>query len=206
MSKQPCLTGTISSLSMPKKPKLRPMAQPFTLYRFRIDLSDIERGVYENLDFRLAMHPSESMPYLLTRALAYACNYTEGLEFSPLGLGDPEAPALSLIQTGSGRTLLWIEIGNPNPKKLHKASKAAQSVKIYTYKDPEHILKDCEKENIHQSEKIEIYALDSKFLEELGTDCTREIRWGLVLQEGSVSVSRGEQNLSTEFKRYTLRA
>jgi len=43
-----------------------------TIYRLQIELSDVDRGVYESLDLRLARHPSESMPYLLTRALAYA--------------------------------------------------------------------------------------------------------------------------------------
>ena len=58
------------------------MAQPSTLYRFRIDLTDIDRGVYETLDLRLAMHPSESETYLVTRVLAYALNYASDLEFS----------------------------------------------------------------------------------------------------------------------------
>ncbi|MES3037442.1 MAG: YaeQ family protein, partial [Bdellovibrionota bacterium] len=50
------------------------MALPSTLYRFKIDLSDIERGVYEQLEFRVAQHPSESLVYLLTRVLAYVLN------------------------------------------------------------------------------------------------------------------------------------
>ena len=46
------------------------MALGATVHRFQIDLSDVDRGVYEALDLRVARHPSESVPYLLTRTLA----------------------------------------------------------------------------------------------------------------------------------------
>lgn len=85
------------------------------LYRFQIELSDIDRGVYETLDFRAALHPSEAAPYLLSRVLAYVLTYQEGLEFSPGGLADPEAPALRLL--GNHNAIdLWIEIGNPSAR------------------------------------------------------------------------------------------
>lgn len=55
------------------------MAPPVNLYRFRIDLSDVTRGTYETLDFRLAQHPSESAAFLLTRMLAYALTCSPAL-------------------------------------------------------------------------------------------------------------------------------
>jgi uncharacterized protein YaeQ len=105
------------------------------LYRFQIELSDIDRGVYESLDFRVAQHPSETYPYMLSRVLAYCLTYQEGLEFTPGGLADPEAPALRKL--GHHNSIdLWIEIGNPSARKLHKASKAAKEVSVFTYKTP----------------------------------------------------------------------
>ena len=50
------------------------MALSATVYHLQIELSDVDRGVYEALDLRVARHPSESMPYLLTRVIAYACS------------------------------------------------------------------------------------------------------------------------------------
>jgi uncharacterized protein YaeQ len=47
------------------------MALTATIYHLQVALSDVDRGVYEALDLRLARHPSESMRYLLTRTLAY---------------------------------------------------------------------------------------------------------------------------------------
>ncbi|MBX3033253.1 MAG: YaeQ family protein, partial [Bdellovibrionaceae bacterium] len=126
------------------------------LYRFKIDVSDIPRAVYESLDFRVAQHPSEALPYLLTRVLAYALNCGEGLEFSAQGLGDPDAPALRVNHVNGG-TALWIEIGNPAARKLHKAAKAADVVKVYTYKDPAVLLREIAAEKVHRASELEIH-------------------------------------------------
>ena len=47
------------------------MAAGATVHRIEVNLSDVDRGVYETLDLRLARHPSETMRWLLTRTLAY---------------------------------------------------------------------------------------------------------------------------------------
>ena len=46
------------------------MAISSTLYRFQIELSDIDRGVYESLDWRVACHPSEDSERMVVRVLA----------------------------------------------------------------------------------------------------------------------------------------
>ena len=58
------------------------MALSATVYHIQIELSDVDRGVYESLDLRVARHPSESMPYLLTRVIAYALLFEEGIAFT----------------------------------------------------------------------------------------------------------------------------
>lgn len=181
------------------------MTQTTTLYRFRIDLSDIDRGVYDSLDFRVAMHPSESMQYLLTRVIAFALNSQQDLEFSPAGLGDPELPAMRVEALGSGRITLWIEIGNPSPKKLHKASKAAQAVKVYTYKDATLIARECLGQNIHQAEKIQIYALDYKFLDKLGEGIQRDNKWSLLHHENSITISWENQSESSNIRLFSVK-
>ena len=57
------------------------MALTATIYNVDIDLADADRQVYETLVLRVARHPSESEAYLLTRVLAYALEYTEGIAF-----------------------------------------------------------------------------------------------------------------------------
>ncbi|MEK7355635.1 MAG: YaeQ family protein, partial [Bdellovibrionota bacterium] len=126
------------------------MAQTATLYRFCLDVSDIDRDFYESLDLRVAMHPSEIPHYLLTRILAFALNSKRGLEFSPGGLSDTDAPCIRCL-SDNGTLDGWIEVGNPSARKLHKAAKAARDVKVYTYKDPKSLLEEIAAEKVHRA-------------------------------------------------------
>ena len=61
-----------------------------TIYNFAIELSDVDRGVYEKLALKVACHPSEAEEHLVARVFAYCLEYTEGSAFSR-GLADPRA-------------------------------------------------------------------------------------------------------------------
>lgn len=179
------------------------MAQPSTLYRFQLDLSDIDRGVYKAFDLRLAMHPSESPAYLVTRLIAYALNDREYLEFSPGGLSDPDAPCIHATAP-TGEIKLWIEVGNASARKLHRASKAAREVKVYTYKDPEVLLKEIRDNKVYQAERIGVFSLDPRFLEKAGGRLERTNKWGLVHQEGSLTLSIGDTAETTELSTHAV--
>ncbi len=69
------------------------MALGATVRRFDLEVSDVDRGVYESLDLKVAQHPSENGPYLVARMLAYALELEEGLAFTN-GLAASDEPAL----------------------------------------------------------------------------------------------------------------
>lgn len=180
------------------------MAQPSSLYRFRLDISDIDRGVYEKLDFRLALHPSESIPYLITRMLAYALNAHDGLKFSDGGLSDPDAPTLSMEDSAKGGIALWIEIGNPSARRLHKATKASRRVMVYTYKNPENLKEEIRSGNVHRAKEIEIFSLAPEFLERLEAILERDNQWTVLHSEGTLTVGPGELDESGELSHHEL--
>lgn len=173
------------------------------LYRFTIELSNIDRGVYETLDFRVSQHPSEIASYLLTRTLAYALSYREGLEFSPQGLSDPDAPALQLLSRHN-TVDLWIEIGNTSSRKLHKATKSAKQVMVYTYKNPEVLIADIKSNDVHKAEEIQIYAFEEKFITALEKLLEKNNKWSLVVQQNQLALSVKDQTIETELKEYKV--
>jgi uncharacterized protein YaeQ len=173
------------------------MAQPSFHYRFHIDLSDVDRGVYENLDFRVAMHPSETNQYLVTRILAFALNFQDGLEFNSAGLSDPAEPA-AFIRDPRGGFQLWIEIGNPAAKKLHKASKLSRLVRVYTYKDPQLLLKEISGGEIFKAEEIEVYSFKPEFLDRIAGTLIRDNNWSLVHTDGSLTLIADGKSLEGE--------
>ena len=179
------------------------MALPHTVYRLRIDVSDVDRGVYENLDLRVAQHPSETLRYLLTRVFALAFHVGDGAELSGAGLRDPDAPAV-LARDLTGRITHWIDIGSPSAERLHKASKRADAVWIYTHKDPHHLVRGLRKATIHRRDEIRLLALDPGFLDAVAMDLVRNCELTLVRTEGTLFVTIGEGTHTTKLMPYSL--
>lgn len=74
------------------------VAQTATIYTFSIDLSGLERGVYETLDFRVARRPSETLEYMATRILVVCLEYQDGIALTD-GVSSGDEPAL-LVSIG----------------------------------------------------------------------------------------------------------
>jgi uncharacterized protein YaeQ len=175
------------------------MALGATIYNFDIDLSDTNRNIYESLSLRLARHPSESEEYLVTRLLAYLLEFTEGIEFSR-GVSDPEMPAIAVRDlTGAMKT--WIDIGTPDASRLHKASKAAARVVVYTHKDPTQFLKQLAGERIYNSKALELYAFDRALIDALVARLERRLAFGLSVSDRDLYVSVGADNLTGTVQR-----
>ncbi len=179
------------------------MGNRATLYRFHIELSDVDRGIYEPLDFRAALHPSETPRFLLTRVIAYALCFQEGIEFAPGGISDTEEPAIR-VKSLDGRTIEWIEIGNPAAKKLHKATKSANLVKVFAHKDPSHLVAELGQGEVHRAHEIEIFGLGNEFLNELEPLLGRDNKWSLIHTEGSLTVTTNDKTVQGELRRFKI--
>src|SRR5207237_6449204 len=142
-----------------------PVALTSTIYNVSVDLSDVDRGVYQSFALRMAMHPSETMEYMVTRLLAYCLEYTEGIEMTA-GLSDGDEPAI-VVRDLTGRITAWIEIGMPDADRLHRASKLAQRVAVYTHRDIRILLGQLEGKRIHRAEEVGIYTFGSALIAEL---------------------------------------
>jgi uncharacterized protein YaeQ len=171
------------------------MALTATMYAFAIELADVDRGVYESLAFRVAQHPSETEDALLTRVLAYCLEYTEGIQFSAQGLSGPEEPALA-VRDPTGKLRVWIDVGLPDPARLHKASKAAPRVVVYTHKDPARLLRLLDGERVHRREALELYSVDRELLAGLASRLTRRMTFDLSISDRQIYLTLGEATLS----------
>lgn len=178
------------------------MALTATVYHVEIELSDIDRNVYETLDLRIARHPSESMPYFLTRTIAYALLYEEGIAFSKGGLSSADEPPLT-IRDLQGNLRVQVEIGAPSAERLHKASKAAPRLVVFTA-EPRRLLREAESQKIHKSEQIEVYALEPKFLDQLGELTDRNAKWTLMRNDGELYVTVGTRTVPGTVTRHAL--
>ena len=178
------------------------MALTATIYNFDVQLSDVDRGVYESLSFKAAQHPSESDEYLIARVLAYCLEYREGIAFSK-GLAEPDEPAI-MVRDLTGSPLVWIEIGAPDADRLHKASKATPRVVVYTHKDAARLVQQLAGARIHRRETIEVVALDRALIASLVERLDRRMSFELSVTEGHLYLTIGDSTLEGVLERRTL--
>lgn len=178
------------------------MALSSTVYTFDIQLSDVDRHVYESLSVRVARHPSETEEYLLTRLLAYCLEYTEGLAFSK-GLAEPDEPALA-VRDLTGALRSWIDVGAPDAARLHRASKAAPRVVVYTHKDPRQLVRQLAGERIHRREQLEIHGVDRELLAGLVERLDRRMALDISVTERHVYVTVNGETVSGAVERVAL--
>jgi uncharacterized protein YaeQ len=170
-----------------------------TIYAFDIDLSDVDRNVYQSLNLRIAQHPSETQDYLVARVLAYCLEYAEGIGFSR-GLSDPDEPAI-FVRDLTGALQAWVDIGLPEPERLHRASKAAPRVAVYSHKDPGTWAARIAESRIHRAEKIEVFAFDRDWIAQIVARLDRRMKWSVARSESEIYLTLGADTLQTVLQR-----
>lgn len=163
------------------------MALTATVYHLRIELSDVDRGVYEALDLRVARHPSETMRFLLLRVLAYCLCYEEGIAFSK-GLSVTDEPAV-WTRLGDGRVTRWIDIGRPSIERLHKARKLTERVSVFTADPPDFLRREAQGAKLHRGDDIEVCTVDPALLAALEEKIDRKTALAVVSTEGALYVT-----------------
>ena len=138
----------------------------------------------------------------MTRILAYAREFREGIAFSP-GLSDPDEPAIA-VRDLTGAIESWIDIGLPDAARLHKASKASPRVAVYTHKDPAQLVERLGGERIHRADALELYAIDRRLIGELAARLERRLAFGLSISDGDIYLSIGSDTLTGSIVRHRL--
>jgi uncharacterized protein YaeQ len=175
------------------------MALGDTVYVFEIELANSDRDVYESLKLRVARHPSETAEHMLTRVLGYCLEYTEGVALTN-GLSEPDEPAIT-VRDLTGALRAWIDVGSPEAARLHRASKAAPRVAVYTHKDAAQLVTRLSAERIHRVEALEVYAMDFDWLSSLAQSLQRRTTFTLTVSEQHIYLSLGDETFSGAIRR-----
>jgi uncharacterized protein YaeQ len=107
------------------------MALNSTIHRCALQVSDLDRGYYQSHSLTVARHPSETNERMMVRLLAFALNADEQLGFTR-GLSQDDEPDL-WQHSLSGEITLWVEIGQPDEKRIRKACARSAQVLVYCF-------------------------------------------------------------------------
>lgn len=178
------------------------MALTATIYNFNTELSDIDRGVYETLAIRMARQPSETMEYMLMRLLAYCLEFAEGIEFTE-GVASGDDPAV-LVRDLTGRLKTWIEVGMPSADRIHRASKKADRVAIYTHRAIGQVLAQLNGQGIHRAGEIPVFEFGAGFVDEVAAALDRRVSLSMSVTERQVYFDVGGRSFHTEIIEHRL--
>ena len=109
------------------------MALGSTIYKAELNIADMDRHYYETHDLTLAQHPSETAYRMMVRLVAFALHADGQMEFGR-GISTEDEPDLWQKSYG-GEVELWIDLGQPDEKRIRKACGRSEEVIIYTYQE-----------------------------------------------------------------------
>lgn len=107
------------------------MALKPTIYKLNITLVDTDRDYYDTLNLTVAQHPSETVERMMARVLAFCINARKCPVFTR-GLCAAEEPDIK-VTTMDERLALWIDVGEPAVERIKKATRLAETVRVYTF-------------------------------------------------------------------------
>ncbi len=107
------------------------MAISATINKISLHIANMDRQYYASHELTLAQHPSENDFRVMIRLIAFAINASEQLTFTK-GLNSEDEPDL-WAKSLTDEIDLWIDLGQPDEKRIRKACGRAKRVIIYTY-------------------------------------------------------------------------
>ena len=107
------------------------MALKATIFKAELQISDMGRNYYHDHALTIARHPSENDELMMVRLLAFALQAHEDLAFAE-GMSTEDEPALWRKDL-TGAIELWIDVGQPDGKRIRKACGRARQVFVYSF-------------------------------------------------------------------------
>lgn len=107
------------------------MALKATIFKAVVQVADMDRHFYDELQLTLARHPSETDERMMVRLLAFVLNANGQLQFGR-GISTDDEPDL-WQKSLSDEIELWVELGLPDESRIRKACSRARRVRVYTY-------------------------------------------------------------------------
>ena len=170
------------------------MALKATIFKAEIQIADLDRHYYQTHSLTTARHPSETDERMMIRLLAFALHADEQLSFTK-GISTEDEPDLWL-KNYSDEIELWIDVGQPDEKRIRKACGRAQQAVIYNYGgNPSDMWWQTHQNKVSRFDNLKIVNLPAEQTSALADFAQRSMQLNMTIQEGHILISDGENSL-----------
>ncbi|MBD8564952.1 YaeQ family protein [Oxalobacteraceae sp. CFBP 8763] len=172
------------------------MAIKATIYKADLSIADMDRNYYQEHSLTIARHPSETDERVMIRVLAYALHADPALAFTK-DLFDVDEPALWLKDL-TGAIDLWIEVGQPDEKRLLKAAGRAEKVIVYSYSATSSIWFKGIANKIERAKNVSVINIPADISAQLQKMASRSMALQCTIQDGQVWLTDGTDTVLVE--------
>jgi uncharacterized protein YaeQ len=170
------------------------MAIKATIYKAQLNLADMDRNVYVDTNITIARHPSESDERMMIRVLALALGWptdtSEGTIELAKDMWEPDEPAL-WQKNYSDEILHWVEVGQPDDKRLMKAAGRARQVSLYAFQSSTPIWWSGIATKLTRAQNLSVWQIPTEQSQALAQLAQRGMQLQITVQDGTLWVNDG---------------
>ncbi len=175
------------------------MALRSTIYKVDLHVSDSDRNYYNTHSLTVAQHPSETAERMMVRLVLFALYAQDDLVFTK-GLSDVDEPDM-WVKDLTGQIQLWLEVGQPDEKRILKASSKSDQVVICAYAgQASKVWWSGIKNKIERAKNVRVICLPQVVTKSFAAWVERGMQLHINIQEGEILISsdKGQENFSVE--------
>lgn len=172
------------------------MALKATIYKADVQIADMDRHYYQDHGLTLARHPSETDERMMIRLLAFAIHANEALSFTK-GLFDTDEPDLWQKDL-TGAIQLWIEVGQPDEKRIMKACGRSEQVIVYSYSATSHIWYKQIAGKLERARNLTIINIPAEASAQLEQLANRNMQLQCTIQDSQIYLTDGSNTVLVE--------
>ena len=172
------------------------MALKATIFKADVQIADMDRHYYQNHVLTIARHPSETDERMMVRVLAFILHAHEALVFGKGLSADDEPDIWQKDLTGAIK--LWIEVGQPDEKRIMKACGRAEKVFIYSYSSNSSIWWNQISNRVERARNLTVINLDSAISQALAKLAQRNMQLQCTIQDGQIWVTANDETVQVD--------
>jgi len=184
------------------------MAIKATIFKANLQIADMDRHVYGDHSLTIARHPSETDERMLIRVLAFALNVPASNDNGTLELAkslwDVDEPDLWQKDL-TGQITHWIDVGQPDEKRLMKASGRAGRVSVLSFSASTAVWWRGIETKITRARNLTVWQIDAAASQALSELAQRTMQLQVTVQDGTLWIGDGKHTVEiTPNKLYPL--
>ncbi len=181
--------------------RLHLMALKATIYKAALQIADMDRGLYADHALTLALHPSETEERMMMRLLAYVLQVPASDDGGALtqakGLSDSDEPDLWQHDL-TGVLLHWIEVGQPDDRRLSRACGRARRVTLYSYIASTPVWWAAIQNKLTRLSNLGVWQIAADQSQALAALAQRSMQLQFTVQDGVVWVGNGQDSVEIQ--------